>query len=143
MKQKNKKSGFFTMLLGALSASLLGNLLTDKGVMRAGEGGAVMSQGQGTIRAGQDFKWDNNTYHAIIKIKTVDETYIDFNKDDNKEGPKFKIGNHIRMSKYKNIFAKGYVPNLSEKVIKRKGNKPYVKWKGYDSFLTVGLIKKT
>ena len=56
MKQKNKKSGFFTMLLGALSASLLGNLLTDKGVMRAGEGGAVMSQGQGTITAGQDFK---------------------------------------------------------------------------------------
>ena len=102
-----------------------------------------MSQGQGTIRAGQDFKWDNNTYHAIIKIKTVDETYIDFNKDDNKEGPKFKIGNHIRMPKYKNIFAKGYVPNLSEKVIKRKGNKLYVKWKGYDSFLTVGLIKKT
>ena len=47
------------------------------------------------------------------------------------------------MSEYKNIFAKGYVPNLSEKVIKRKGNKPYVKWKGYDSFLTVGLIKKT
>ena len=46
MKQKNKKSGFFTILLGALNASLLGNLLTDKGVMRAGEGGAVMSQGR-------------------------------------------------------------------------------------------------
>ena len=32
--------------------------------------------------------------------------YIDFNKENNKEGPKFKVGNHGRISKYKNIFAK-------------------------------------
>ena len=44
MKQKNKKGGFFSMLLGTLGASLLGNLLTGKGTVRDGEG---------TIRAGE------------------------------------------------------------------------------------------
>ena len=60
-----------------------------------------------------------NTYHRTIKIRTVDvkpSIYIDFNKENNKEGPKYKVGNHIRISKYKNIFAKGYVPNWSEEV---------------------------
>ena len=37
--------------------------------------------------------------------------YIDFNKENNKEGPKLEVGNLVRISKYKNIFAKGYVPN--------------------------------
>ena len=41
---------------------------------------------------------------------------IDFNKENNKEGPKFKVGNHIRITKYRTIFAKGYVPNWSEEV---------------------------
>ena len=47
-------------------------------------------------------------------MKAVDvkrNIYFDFNKENNKEGPKFKIGDHLRISKYKNIFAKGYVPN--------------------------------
>ena len=35
--------------------------------------------------------------------------YIDFNKEDNKEGLKFKVGDHVRISKYKNIFAKVYI----------------------------------
>ena len=49
----------------------------------------------------------NNTYHKPIKMKPVDvkqNIYIDFNKENNKEGPKFKVGDHIRISKYKNIF---------------------------------------
>ena len=37
--------------------------------------------------------------------------YIDFNEENNKEGPKFKVGAIVEISKYKNIFAKGYVPN--------------------------------
>ena len=123
----------------------------------------------------------NNTYHASIKMKPVDvkdNTYIDFKKESNDKNPKFKVGDHIRISKYKNISAKGYMPNWSEeifvikkikntvpwtyvindlngkeifgtfyenelqgtklnefrieKVIKRKGNKLYVKWKDYD-----------
>ena len=52
----------------------------------------------------------NNTYHRKIKMKPVDikdNTYIDFNKQD----PKFKVGNHVRIFKYKNIFAQGYTPN--------------------------------
>ena len=43
------------MLLATLGASLLGNLLTGKGTIRAGEGATTMSQGYGTIKAGQDF----------------------------------------------------------------------------------------
>ena len=39
--------------------------------------------------------------------------YNDFNKENNKEGLKFKVGDHVRRSKYKNTFAKGYVPNLN------------------------------
>ena len=37
--------------------------------------------------------------------------YVDFNKENNKEGPIFKVGNHVIISKYKNIFTKGCVPN--------------------------------
>ena len=122
------------------------------------------------------------TYHRTIKMKPVDvkdNTYIDFKKEVNDKDPKFKVGDHVRISKYKNIFAKGYTPNCSEevfvvskikntvpwtdvindlngektiwtfyekelqkanqqefrieKVIKRKGDKLYVKWKDYDN----------
>ena len=124
----------------------------------------------------------HNTYHRTIKMKPVDvkdNTYIDFKKEVNDKDPKFKVGNYVRISKYKNIFAKGYTPNWSEgvfvvsktnntvpwtyvindlngeeiietlygkelqktnqqefrieKVIRKKGDKLYVKWKGYDN----------
>ena len=124
----------------------------------------------------------NNTYHTTIKMKPIDvkdNTYINTNKEINYKDPKFKVGDYVRISKYKNIFAKGYMPNWSEevfvvnkikntvpwtyiihdlngeeitgtfyenelqktnqkefgieKVIKRKGDKLYVKWKGYDN----------
>ena len=124
----------------------------------------------------------NSIYHTIINMKPVDvknNTYIDFKKEVNDKDPKFKIGDHVRISKYKNIFTKGYMPNWSEeifvvskikntvpwiyvindlngeeiigtfykkelqktnqqelrieKVLKRKGDKSYVKWKGYYS----------
>ena len=123
----------------------------------------------------------NNTYHRTIKMKPVDvkgNTYIDFKKEVNDKDPKFKVGDHVRISKYINSFTKGYTPNWSEvvfvvsnikntvpwtyvindlngeeiigtfygkelqktnqqefrtkKVIRRKGDKLYVKWKGYD-----------
>ena len=41
---------------------------------------------------------------------------MDFDKENNEKDHKFKLGGHVRISKYKNIFVKGYVPNLSEKV---------------------------
>ena len=125
----------------------------------------------------------NNTYHTTIKMKNIDvkgNTYINIDKDVNDKDPKFKVGDHLRISKYKNIFAKGYTPNWSEevfvikeikstvpwtylindlvgtfygkelqkpnqkgfrieKVIKKKGNKQYVKWKGYDNSLNTIL----
>ena len=57
----------------------------------------------------------NNTYHSTIKIDVKSSTYIDFNKKNNKDR-KFKVGDHLRISKYKNIFANGYIPNWSEEV---------------------------
>ena len=61
----------------------------------------------------------NNTYHTSIKMKPVDvkdNTYINFKKEVNDKNPKFKVGDHVRISKYKNIFAKGYMPNWSQEV---------------------------
>ena len=61
----------------------------------------------------------NKTYQNRIKIKPGDlklSTYIDFSKEVNEKDPKFKIGDTVKISKYKNIFAKGYVPNWSEEV---------------------------
>ena len=134
----------------------------------------------------------NNTYHRTIKMKPGDvednNTYIDFEKEVNdKEDLTFKVGDHIRISKYKNIFANGYTPNWSEvfiikkvkntvpwtyiindlkgeeiigtfyekklqktnqkefrieKILKRKGDKLYVKWKGYDNRFNSWIDKK-
>ena len=61
----------------------------------------------------------NNTYHRTIEMKPVDvkdNTYIDFNKEVNDNDPKFKVGDHVKISKYKNIFAKGYISNWCEEV---------------------------
>ena len=124
----------------------------------------------------------NNTYQKTIKMKPIDvkdNTYINTDKEINNKDPKFKVGDRVRISKYKNIFAKGYTLNWSdevfaikkvkntvpwtyvindlngeeiigtfyekelqktnqeefriEKVIRRKGDNIYVKWKGYDN----------
>ena len=133
----------------------------------------------------------NNIYHTTIKMKPVDvkdNTYINADKEINNKDPKFKVDDHVRISKYKNIFAKGYMPNWSEevfvikkfkntipwtyvindlngeeiigtfyekelqktsqeefrieKVIRRKGDKLYVKWKGYDNSFNSWIDKK-
>ena len=133
----------------------------------------------------------NNTYHRTIKMKPIDvkdNTYINFKKEINGKDPKFKVGDHVRISKYKNIFAKWYTPNWSEevfiaskikntvpwtyvindlngveiigsfyekklqktnqkefrikKVIRRKGDRLYVKWKGYDSSFNSWIDEK-
>ena len=57
----------------------------------------------------------NNTYHRAIKMKPVDlkdNSCID--KEVNERNAKFKVGDHVRISKHKNIFAKGYTPNLKK-----------------------------
>ena len=73
----------------------------------------------------------NNTYHTSIKMKPVDvkdNTYIGFKKEVNDKNPKFKVGDHVRISKYKNIFAKGYMPNWSEEIFIIKKIKNTVPW---------------
>ena len=52
----------------------------------------------------------------LIIDDVKDNTYIDFEKEGNDRDPKFKVGDHVRISKYKNIFSKGYTPNWSEEV---------------------------
>ena len=56
----------------------------------------------------------NNTKHITTKMKPIDvedNTCIDFGKEINDNDPKFKVGDHVRISKYRNIFAKCYTPN--------------------------------
>ena len=131
----------------------------------------------------------NNTYHRTNKMKPInveDNTYINIDINDNDH--KFKVGDHVRISKYKKIFAKGYTPHFSEeffeikeikntvpwtyviidlngqeliltfyekelqkidqeefrieKIVKRKRDKLYVKWKEYDSSFNSWIDKK-
>ena len=73
----------------------------------------------------------NNTYHRTIKMKPVDvkdNTYIDFEKEVNNKDPKFKIGDHVIISKYKNNFAKGYTSNWSEEAFIVSKIKNTVPW---------------
>ena len=64
-------------------------------------------------------------------MKPVDfkyKTYINFKKEVNNKNPKFEVGDHVRISKYKNAFAKGYTPNRSEEVFVIKKVKSTVPW---------------
>ena len=73
----------------------------------------------------------NNTYHTTIKMKPIDvkdNTYINTSKEINNKDPKFKVGDRVRISKYRNIFAKGYMPNWSEEVFAIKKVKNTVPW---------------
>ena len=72
----------------------------------------------------------NYTYHRTIKMKSIDvksDSYDEYNIDSNAKDTKFKVGDRVKISKYKNIFAKGYVPNWFEEVFvisKVKNNVP-------------------
>ena len=133
----------------------------------------------------------NNTVHKTIKMKPIEvmgDYYAEYNEIANKKDPKFIVGDNVRISKYKNIFAKRYTPNWSEEVfiinkikntvpltyaisdlngeeitesfyeeelqktnqkefrieqvLKRKGDKLYVKWKGYNNSFNSWINKK-
>ena len=61
----------------------------------------------------------NNTYNCTNKLDPTDvrlNTYIYSSKEINDKNPEFKFGNNVRISRYENIFAKGYTPNWSEEV---------------------------
>ena len=73
----------------------------------------------------------NNTIHITIKMKSIDvkdNTYVDWKKEVDDKNPKFKVGDHVRISNYKNIFAKGYTPNSSEEVFIISKIKNTVPW---------------
>ena len=133
----------------------------------------------------------NNTYQKTIKMIPIDvgdNSFVEYNEESNEKDPKFKAGDHVRTSKFKNVFAKGYTFNWSEeifvvkkikntlpwtyvisdlnveeivgsfcekelqktnqkefrieKVIKRKGNKLYAKWRGYNNSFNSWIDKK-
>ena len=72
-----------------------------------------------------------NTVQKTIKMKPIDvadDSYAEYNEYFNKKDPKFKVGDHVRISKYKNIFAKGYTPNWSEEVFVVSKFKNTVPW---------------
>ena len=73
----------------------------------------------------------NNTVHRKIKMEPIDVTSdssAECIEDSNVTKPKFKVGEHVRISKCKNIFAKGYTKNRSEKVFVVSKIKGTVLW---------------
>ena len=73
----------------------------------------------------------NNTIHRTIKTKPIDVTgdsYAKYNENSNKKDPKFKVGDHARIWKYKNIFAKGYTLNWSEEIFVVSKIKSAIPW---------------
>ena len=82
----------------------------------------------------------NNTYHKTVKMKQVDvknNAYIDFKKEVNDKDPKFKVGDHVRISKYKNIFTKGYMPSWKYLLLR----KLKILYHG-NMLLTILMVKK-
>ena len=72
----------------------------------------------------------NNTYHITLKMKPADvknNTCIDSGRNSKYKNPKVKVGDHVRVSKHKNIFDKGYTPNWSAvfMITKVESNAPW------------------
>ena len=83
-----------------------------------------------------------NTYHTTTKMKPADvkdNKYFDFEKEVNDKNPKFEVGDHVRISKCKNIFIKGYMPNCLEEIFIIKKIKNTVPW---TMLLTILIVKK-
>ena len=73
----------------------------------------------------------NNTYHNSIKMKPIDvksKSHAEYNVDCNDKDPKFKIGDHVRISRHKKVSAKEYAPHWSEEVFVIKKVKNTVLW---------------
>ena len=73
----------------------------------------------------------NNTIHRTMKMKPIevtDDSFAEYNEESNKKNPKIKVGDHFRISKYKNIFTKRYAPNCPEEIFVIKKVKNTVPW---------------
>ena len=80
----------------------------------------------------------NNTYHSTIKMKPVDvksNTYIDSSKENNNKDATIKIADYVIISKYRNIFTNGYVPNWSEEAFVIKKLKNTITWRYVINYL--------
>ena len=76
-------------------------------------------------------KYNNTGHRLTLKMKPIDvkdNTYVDSRKEVNDKDLKFKVGDHVRISKNKNIFAKGYTPNWSEEAFVVNRIKNTVPW---------------
>ena len=81
----------------------------------------------------------SNTYRTI-KMKPVDvksTNYVEYNVNSNEKDPNFQVGDHVRISKYKNIFAEGYTPNWSEEVFIIEKS-----YKHSSTLLMISMVKK-
>ena len=58
-------------------------------------------------------------------IDVKNDSFPEYNEESNERDPKFKVGDRVRISKYKNIFAKGHAPNWSAEIFVVKKNKKY------------------
>ena len=61
----------------------------------------------------------NNTYHKTIKMEPIEfksDSFAKYNEESNEKDPKFKVGDPVRISRYKNVYAKGYKSNWSDAV---------------------------
>ena len=56
------------------------------------------------------------------------DSFAEYNEESNERNPKLKVGDHVRISKYKNIFAKGYAPNWSEEIFVIKKTQNTASW---------------
>ena len=68
----------------------------------------------------------NNTYHKTSKLRPIDaksDSFAEYNEESNEKDPKFKVNDHVKISKYKNVFAKGYAPNWREEIVVKKINR--------------------
>ena len=73
----------------------------------------------------------NNTYHTTIKMMLTNvkfSIYIDFGRVNNEKDSEFKVDDHVRISKYENIFSKGYAQNWCEGDFAIKKVKNTVPW---------------
>ena len=62
-------------------------------------------------------------------IDVTSDSYAEYNVNSNEKDPKLKVGDHIRISKYKNGFANGHIPNWSEEVFVISKNNNAVPWR--------------
>ena len=88
----------------------------------------------------------DETYYKTMKKKPADiqlGMFIDYVVEHNEKSSKFKVGDHVRISKYKNIFAKCNTPNWSELVFIIKEIKNTVPWTYVFSNLNDEQIVKT